>query len=317
MCVLKQTCLFAGVRVVQRDCVCFRAWAYIVTNLRGALIQDGGLKAYLIGTTGTDQSFGVYCRDAVIYKTTDGGSTWSSPAVLFKCSGNMTYHTAPTPVLVDSTGRLRRAYEVNGVQGAVLVSTKEPYTRATDLLNPETWEQSQALLWNKSAMVPASWGKSTFVWEEGNAVEGPNGEIYDILRIDGQTATAHNKAAITQLDLATNQLKFVKMIDFPSCPSKFVIRRDPDTKNYYTLSTDVTPEAVAIDTIYARNHLTLSVSNDLFNWQFCDTLLTDDTGFEPPDSARFTGFHYVDWQFDGADIVFAARTGYRGESVEV
>ena len=24
-----------------------------------------------------------------------------------------------------------------------------------------------------------------------------------------------------------------------------------------------------------------------------------------------TGFHYVDWQFDGEDIIYAVRTAYR------
>jgi hypothetical protein len=76
----------------------------------------------------------------------------------------------------------------------------------------------------------------------------------------------------------------------------------------------VTPEALQLNAIFARNHLVLSTSDDLFEWRFCDTLLTDDTGFTPYDSARFTGFHYVDWVFDGDDIVYAARTGYRGSN---
>jgi hypothetical protein len=27
---------------------------------------------------------------------------------------------------------------------------------------------------------------------------------------------------------------------------------------------------------------------------------------------RYTGFHYVDWVFDGADILYSVRAGYRG-----
>ena len=44
-------------------------------------------------------------------------------------------------------------------------------------------------------------------------------------------------------------------------------------------------------------------------------LLSDDTGLSAADSIRYTGFHYVDWQFDGPggrDIVMAVRTAYRG-----
>lgn len=35
-------------------------------------------------------------------------------------------------------------------------------------------------------------------------------------------------------------------------------------------------------------------------------------GVSLADSVRFTGFHYVDWQFDGPDIIAAVRTAYRG-----
>merc|ERR1719498_821574 len=104
------------------------------------------------------------------------------------------------------------------------------------------------------------------------------------------------------------------MIDFPSCASKFVIRRSEQTKMYYSLTTDVTPSNLKLDALYARNHLVLIVSEDLFSWKICDTILKDDTGLSPLDSARYTGFHYVDWQFNGNDILFAARTGYRGSN---
>ena len=47
----------------------------------------------------------------------------------------------------------------------------------------------------------------------------------------------------------------------------------------------------------------------------------DDTGFSADDSVRYTGFHYVDWQFDNPDtngvhqdIIYAIRTAYRGAS---
>jgi len=272
-------------------------------------------EAYLLGTSGTDQSFGVYCRNVVISKTTDGGTSWLEPAVLFPCEGNITYHTAPTPVLVDSAGKLHRAFEATGKEGAAIISTKIPYNRSVDLLDPRSWVRSSVLHFDRVSMVPPSWGNTTFVWEEGNAVEGPDGDVYNILRIDGQTPLAYNKAAVTKLDQASGELSFVKMIDFPACESKFVIRRDVTSKLYYTLSTDVTPEALQLNTIFARNHLILAVSSDLFNWRFCDTLLTDDTGFDPLDSAKYTGFHYLDWQFDDDDIVFAARTGYRGTFV--
>ena len=52
------------------------------------------------------------------------------------------------------------------------------------------------------------------------------------------------------------------------------------------------------NTVYARNHLSLVASSNLYDWKICDTILDDDTGFTNNDSARYTGFHYVDWIFD-------------------
>jgi hypothetical protein len=158
-------------------------------------------------------------------------------------------------------------------------------------------------------------------------VQGPDGDILIVIRIDGQTnqSDTQNKAGVLRLDTraagrggrlgwrtTATTLSFVRMIDFPACSSKFVIRRDPLSKLYFTLTTDVTDLAIAQDTVFARNHLVLAVSADLYNWETCTVVLMDDTGLSSLDSAKYTGYHYVDWVFDGADILMAIRTGYRG-----
>lgn len=58
----------------------------------------------------------------------------------------------------------------------------------------------------------------------------------------------------------------------------------------------------------------LAISADIYAWNTCAVLLMDDTGLSALDSARYTGFHYVDWVFDGPDILYAVRTGYRGSN---
>ncbi len=66
----------------------------------------------------------------------------------------------------------------------------------------------------------------------------------------------------------------------------------------------------------ARNVLTLSVSRDLSKWTIVgEPILEDDTGFQPWSSELFTGFQYVDWQFDGGDgddLIASVRAAYRG-----
>ena len=61
-----------------------------------------------------------------------------------------------------------------------------------------------------------------------------------------------------------------------------------------------------------RNVMSLTVSDDLWNWRLVKTLMRDDTGLNPEDSIALTGFQYVDWQFDGDDLIYVVRTAYRG-----
>ena len=42
------------------------------------------------------------------------------------------------------------------------------------------------------------------------------------------------------------------------------------------------------------------------------TLLEDDSGLSPEQSIARIGFQYVDWQFDGDDIIYVVRAAYRG-----
>ena len=74
-------------------------------------------------------------------------------------------------------------------------------------------------------MIPQDWDPAGhFTWQEGNAVEGPDGTLYDILRIDGQTMKTNNKAAVLRVSSSTLnnagafELKFDRMIDFRRPP---------------------------------------------------------------------------------------------------
>lgn len=293
-------------------------WANIFT-LPNDDDDDGSL--YLMGVSSGDAAKD---RSIVLSRSGDGGATWSSPATLLAANATMqtNYHCAPTPTLLSSRdGRLYRAFETGSE--ALVLRTRLPLDVTHDLLSAAAWEATNTVSLD-SSMIPASWGppgagRKTWGWQEGNAIELPDGGVANMLRIDGQTAATHNKAALLVVD-ASFSLRFEAMVDFPATTSKFVVRLEPRTTTapqhhrYFSLTTDVTPVAVASGTVYARNHLVLATSvGGLANWSVCATLLVDDTGFlSAADSARFTGFHYVDWIFDGADIVYAIRTGYRG-----
>ena len=90
--------------------------------------------------------------------------------------------------------------------------------------------------------------------------------------------------------------------------SKFTIRRDPVTGAYLTLSNNNTDPAHPSQ----RNVLSLHASQDLRHWRHVITLLEDDSGLSPEQSIARIGFQYVDWQFDGDDIIYVVRAAYRG-----
>ena len=97
-------------------------------------------------------------------------------------------------------------------------------------------------------------------------------------------------------------------IDFPGGMTKFTIRRDPHTGLYLTLSNNNTDPKHPTQ----RNVLSLHASEDLIHWRHVKTLLEDDLPHSWEDSVRYTGFQYVDWQFDGDDIVYMVRCAYDG-----
>ena len=65
----------------------------------------------------------------------------------------------------------------------------------------------------------------------------------------------------------------------------------------------IKPEFTDREPISVRNTLSLSRSVDLVNWELHSELL------EHPDVNRH-GFQYVDWRFDGNDLIAVSRTAY-------
>ncbi|MBT3378337.1 MAG: exo-alpha-sialidase [Lentisphaerae bacterium] len=266
---------------------------------------------YLFGTT---QQYG----SIVIRRSTDGGFRWTHPVdgksgQLF--SGGYyheppNYHCAPVPVL--NTGRrLYRAFEdcspcnwPDGFQSCVVsVDTQ------ADLLDAASWTMSNKVVFNP-AWTPDTWPTCDRPgWLEGNVVQAPDGELWNILRFHATPSV--DKAARLSLSPDGTTLSFAPetgFVDLPGGMTKFTIRRDADTGRYLALLNNNTDPARPGQ----RNVLSLYASSDLWTWEHVTTLLTDESGLAPEDSVRLTGFQYVDWQFDGADIIYLVRMAFRG-----
>lgn len=290
-----------------------RAWTN-VTHIAGAFWSTLFKHHDAVYLLGTSQQYG----SIVIRRSQDNGNTWTHPkdgksGLLFPGGPFRkppNFHCAPVPVLIKD-GRLYRAFEDcdpcdwgKGFQSLV-VSAPE----SADLLEASNWRMSNRLSYDR-AWTPRSWGHVPNPgWLEGNVVEAPNGEIWNILRF--HSAPAVDKAAVVKVQDEGRTVSFepaTGFIDLPGGMTKFTIRRDPVSGLYLTLSnnnTDPTQHS-------QRNVLSLHSSADLIHWRHRRTLLEDDSKLSWPDSVRLTGFQYVDWHFDGPDIMYLVRTAYGG-----
>lgn len=263
---------------------------------------------------GTSQQYG----SIVIRRSDDGGFTWTHPAderagLLFRGGPFRqapNYHCSAVPIL-EHNGRLYKAFEDADppVHGPSFHSCVISAPADADLLNTANWTISNKIPFNPE-WIPSEWDTPQRpCWLEGNVVLAPNGELWNILRLNARPMV--NRAVIVKIADGGSAISFDPrggFIDFPGGGSKFNIRHDEPTGMYLALVNKVTD----VSWPSQRNILSLSVSHDLLNWRLVKTLMQDESGLSPEDSARLTGFQYVDWQFDGEDIIYLVRTAYRG-----
>ena len=171
---------------------------HIMNAFWGNLFSHEGSVYWL----GISQQYG----SVLIRRSEDGGFTWTHPndehtGLLFKGGyyrDPPNYHCAPMPVL-SKDGRLYRAVEDcdpcewgQGFKACVISASLD-----ADLLDAKNWTMSNKLAFDP-AWVPASWeGLENPGWLEGNVVEAPNGELWNILRFNSRPLV--DKAAIVNV----------------------------------------------------------------------------------------------------------------------
>jgi hypothetical protein len=249
---------------------------------------------------GTEFEYG----DTVVRRSTDGGRTWTAPQD--ENSGRLLkgpYHCSPQPVVVHE-GRIWRGMEDTLAGGgwgkhfrAFMMSVRED----ADLLKASSWTSSNALARNPE------WLNGDFGgWLEGNAVVAPDGRIVDVLRVD---TTKDEKAAVVEISADGKVATFAPergFVDMPGAAKKFTIRFDPETRLYWSLVNYVPPEQRGPKPASLRNTLALVSSPDLRAWRVHTNVLAH------PDREKH-GFQYVDWQFEGDDLIAVCRTAFDDE----
>ena len=280
---------------------------------------------YLTGTRKGDGDF-------VILRSTDGGSNWTSPAsaetgLLFEGK----FHTAPVPV-VEHKGRIWRAAEETvskkgwpGKFGAWVMSAPAD----SDLLDAKNWTRSNAVAFSQKWIKGARPG-----WLEGNIVVAPDGRLVNIMRTyallgkDGDYEYTGVAAGIPRYELAAmldvsddgTRMSFdadTGFFHFPGSQTKFTIRFDSVSGRYWSLVNKITIQHDGRDTkvspLRQRNVIMLTSSRDLRHWTEHAKVLRWAEGFGLRDTGRY-GFQYVDWLFEGDDIVAVSRTAWGAKS---
>jgi hypothetical protein len=263
-------------------------WSSLFVN-RGAL--------YLIGP---DKEYG----NVVIRRSLDGGTTWTTPtdANTGRLRDDAEYHTAPTPV-IEHDGRLWRGFEQRNPPSGWGVNF-----RAGMFSAPMDANLLVATNWTTSNFLPRdpNWLNGKFnAWLEGNAVVAPDGRLVDVLRVDKPGLP--EKAAIVDISADGRTASFnpqTGFVDFAGGAKKFTIRYDDQSRENWSLVNLIEPQdrnAGAPGAI--RNTLAMTSSPDLMHWKLRTILLTN------PEVKKH-GFQYVDWQFDGDDVIAVSRTAF-------
>ena len=252
---------------------------------------------YIMGTWNHDGNF-------ILRRSVDGGVTWTDPVdsdngLLFKGE----YHTAPMPTIIHN-GRIWRAIErvisvdttLNNQLCPMVISAPVD----ADLLNAGSWIASNYLAHDSTFL-----GGKFKNRLEGNVVVTPKGKLVNILRV-ATTEKGKELAAVVNISEDGKKVSFDQttgFMEFIGGACKFSIRYDEKSELYWSITNMVTEDYSHMDAAKVRNKLVLKSSTDLKNWSVKKVLLYH------PDVKRHA-FQYIDWQFDGEDIIYLSRTAF-------
>jgi len=256
---------------------------------------------YLFGCTGVNGHL-------TVRRSTDGGATWTTPSdkstgLLLRADETIGYHTSSMPAIV-ADGRVWRGYESrdrtggngNDMSAAVMSAPAD-----ADLLDAANWTFSNEVM-RRESWLP---GDRFLGWREGNVTVAPDGGVVNVLRVDLPAGEPERAAIVRVLDPGTVAFDPARdLVAFNGGAKKFTLRRHERDGYYYALSNIIDEHNASPRSrpTSIRNTVALVRSPDLVHWTVKRVLLRDVS------DVRKVGFQYVDWQFDGDDIVAVARS---------
>jgi len=239
--------------------------------------------------------------DLLISKSTDGGKTFPAPVCLLRGSngknGNDGVHKNPQNILVYS-GRLYNTLEWGSWSNkeyshAAMVMSCDVHD---DLLVPENWSFTSPRKFDPNFAPELSRLPNCTTTIEGTLVADPQNRLLNLMRFGGDRC-----ALVYEVDTRDHEamLQYLRWTPFPANRSKFMIKKDTLSGRYYSIASRLKDHVSK----YSRNLLSLMSSEDLEHWNVvCDLL--DYSHADPQE----VGFQYVDFEFEGNDIIFLCRT---------
>lgn len=244
--------------------------------------------------------------DLLIGKSTDYGKTFEAPTVIMRgsCSpGAAGTHRAPQNIFRYKdrlyTGCEWGAWKAGYHAAAVLSCDAEG-----DLLDASSWTLTEPIKfdpeWEGVEKAPSNGCM------EGTVVLSPDGRLLNIMRYDMTMSEAkYGKILAFEIDTENPSapLKYSHPIKFDGNHSKFMIKKDDISGDYFSIISRATDKAWPHD----RRLLSLVRSSDLENWEVVLDIF-DRRDCHPKE----VGFQYVPFYFEGDDIIFLSRTAMNG-----
>lgn len=261
---------------------------------RASLCAHGGA-LYIMGPEYDGASYNTIRRSA------DGGITWTTPTDAssgrFQAIGlTGTLGTPNNPLLFGN-----RLYYGGGGRSTFFT------TNTTDPLAVGDWKQSNGIETFSSWQVGVAGTLGSAYIGEGQIVASPGQGVAVLAKVKG-----YPYAAVIRCDATVgNIVRFGPHNDFAALPGaekKFGAMHDPASGKFYVLSNPVLP-AHANDPNWGskpdmiRNTAAILSSRDLRRWNVEKIFL-----YSP--NIDYEGWQYLQFDFDGDDIVVASRTAF-------
>ena len=256
-----------------------------------------------------------------ISESLDEGKTWCEPSVIlrgdyyFNVCNKSGFQLSETDIIVHN-GRIFMSFEVGAwgqTSGDGFVNSMLSAPADANLFDINNWEYVPLTKVPQDIVIPGV-KYDYLVAIEGNPISGPDGELYNMMRIDhilkeniarGDFSTPNNMALLYRFKSFDEPLEFVQTVDVAvGLRSMFFVKYDEVTGYYFVLGNECQAGNETDEPNGTRRCIyTLSASKDLKNWRKLKELI---------DCSQYPNYCVSQpaFVFDGDDLCYMSRTGW-------